>query len=275
MITTVSEERLLVVSDVHLGNRLFHARQPFVDFLRYARTHAYNLCINGDGIDIIQTTLTQISRDMSECSGEIRKFARDGLRVYYTVGNHDIVLEHFLDDWEILRLVPFLNVLSGDTRIRIEHGHLYDASFVNFPRMYTAATVLGGMALRIHPSVYKALKHTKFVVEKLGRLIVPPDTSIDRADIKETIPNEPLMFIERADEISRHGFNAVIFGHTHCWGQVRLSSGATYVNTGCWLFEPQYAEINQGQVTLKRVADCLAEPHLEPEVPSKELASAN
>jgi UDP-2,3-diacylglucosamine pyrophosphatase LpxH len=259
MITTISEERMVVVSDVHLGNRLFVARRTFLEFLKYARLSRYHLCINGDGIDIVQTTLSGLAHDLSPCSNELRKFVRDGLRVYYTVGNHDIVLEHFLDDWDIVRVSPFLNVLSGDRRIRVEHGHLYDEAFVTFPGIYKAATVLGGLALRVHPSAYKALERTKVVYETVRRWVAPQKHDPTEDD-GEVIPREPLMFRERACEISRHGFDAIIFGHTHCWGQVQLKTGATYVNTGSWFLEPHFAEINQGEVTLRRVADCLREP---------------
>ena len=91
MITNVSEERLLVVSDTHLGNPLFNARRPFVEFLRYASSNSWNVCINGDGVDIAQTSISRITRDLSECSTQLRRFTEHGLRVYYTVGNHDIV----------------------------------------------------------------------------------------------------------------------------------------------------------------------------------------
>ncbi|MDX1429141.1 MAG: hypothetical protein R3282_02585, partial [Rhodothermales bacterium] len=86
MRTTVTEQRLLVVSDVHLGNRLFRARQPFIEFLNYALANNYSLCINGDGVDIMQTSIMQISRDLAACTGPMQKFLRNGLKVYYVVG---------------------------------------------------------------------------------------------------------------------------------------------------------------------------------------------
>ncbi len=260
MITSITEQRLLVVSDVHLGNALFHARRPFVEFLRYARGAGFGLCINGDGVDIVQTTLRQITRDLSDCTTELKKFARDGLPVYYTVGNHDIILEHFLDDWEIVRLAPFLNLNSGDRRIRIEHGHLYDDSFVNHPRAYVVATLMGGLALRIHPRAYRALESIRPFVIGLSQRFGGVKAEGGPADGGETIPNEPPGFRERALEISRHGFDAVIFGHTHHEGSVTLGTGATYVNTGSWLFEPYFAEIDHGRVALRRVAEVLGGP---------------
>ena len=62
------------------------------------------------------------------------------------MGNHDIALEHFLTDVGRMRVVPFLSVTSGDKRIRVEHGHMYDDMFLRFPRMYYAFTLIGRLA---------------------------------------------------------------------------------------------------------------------------------
>ncbi len=249
MRTTVTESRLLVVSDVHLGNRLFRARQPFIEFLKYALENGYSLCINGDGVDIMQTSITQISRDLAACTGHLQKFVRNDLNVYYVVGNHDIVLEHFLDDWEIVRVVPFLNVLSGEKRIRIEHGHLYDDMFVRFPGFYHFVTILGGLALRIHPKVYHGLNRIKEVFLKLRR---GAKASIE-GDDKEYIEGEAPSFRDAAERVSHRGFDYVVFGHTHKIGQVRLGDGAVYMNTGSWMFRPHFVEITNGSVALKPV----------------------
>ncbi|MCA9047291.1 MAG: metallophosphoesterase [Planctomycetaceae bacterium] len=253
MITNIREDRLLVVSDTHLGNPMFNARRQFVEFLRYACANDWNVCINGDGVDIVQTTIARLSRDLSECAGQLRAFTARGLRVYYTVGNHDISLEHFLDDWDIIKVVPFLNVKSGDKRIRIEHGHLYDESFVNYPRIYRFSEILGGILLRIHPKLYRALEMSKPVVEGIGSMF--RKSGAERQDRTGSIPNEPPSFQPRAEEIATHGFDYVLFGHTHFEGEVRLNCGATYINTGSWLFEPHFAQIENGDVALRKVAE--------------------
>lgn len=257
MLISVSEERLLVVSDVHLGNGMFRSRRPFVEFLNFAAQNGYNLCINGDGVDIIQTSIRQVSRDLGECAASLRKFRHRDLRVYYVVGNHDIVLENFLDDWEVLHVVPFLNVTSGTQRIRIEHGHIYDPAFVKYPGVYTVAMVIGGIALRIHPQVYRACDKFKDVLRRVFRL--ESHSVSDDVELGERIPGEPPAFQQSAEEIAKHGFDYVLFGHTHCRGRVRLGSGAEYLNTGSWLFEPYYVEIDRGEVTMKPVADVIAQ----------------
>src|SRR5262249_41563349 len=126
VITNIREERMLVVSDIHLGNPLYRPRRRFVDFLRFACDNGYAVCVNGGGCALVQRPLAQVARALAGCNHEFARFASRGLPIYYTVGNHDIALERFLDDWGVVRMAPFLNVESGDRRIRIEHGHLYD-----------------------------------------------------------------------------------------------------------------------------------------------------
>jgi len=252
LITTVSQERMLVVSDIHLGNPLYRSRGPFVEVLQYACAHDLAVCINGDGVDIAQSSLPRLARDLAGCNREFARFARRGLPIYYTVGNHDIALELFLDDWGVLRVVPFLNLLSGDRRIRIEHGHVYDAMFVRYPRTYTVMTTLGALTLRLSPRVFRSLEVFNNALIALGewRHSGMETTEMRLAPVRG-IPGENPAFARAALEITERGFDAVIFGHTHCVGHVQFPNGASYYNTGLWHTNPHFAEVDQGRVTLR------------------------
>jgi len=262
MITTVREERLLVVSDVHLGNPLYRPSRPFVDFMRFACEREYAVCINGDGVDIVQSSITRLARDLGRCNREFARFAKVGLPIYYTVGNHDIALEQFLDDWGVVSVVPFLNVLSGDQRIRVEHGHIYDDMFVKYPRTYNMATLLGTMTLRMSssvfrdsPTVFRAFEGVNNVLTALGEWHQASGKRDDDASrLAREIPGERATFLRAALEIADRGFDAVIFGHTHRAGQVALPNGSTYYNTGLWHTDPFFAEVDHGRVTLQPVS---------------------
>jgi UDP-2,3-diacylglucosamine pyrophosphatase LpxH len=247
VITTVREERLLIVSDVHLGNSIFRARRLFLEFLGYARDRDFSVCINGDGVDIMQMSLARLTKDLGACAAQFAALARKGLRVHYVVGNHDVVLEHFLADWGTLHVVPFLNVLSGDQRIRVEHGHLYDVLFERYPRAYAAVTVLGGMALRIHPRLFHALSWTNEALIAIGDLQqrVLQERS-GQEPRPSPVPGERASYIDAAAEIAERGFDAVVFGHTHRVGTADLGQGRRYYNTGCWLADPYVLEIDHG-----------------------------
>ena len=134
MRTTATEERMFVVSDLHLGNPGSTARGRLVGFLDHALRQPALLCINGDGFDLVQTSFPRLAGDTLPVMAGLRRLLDADLRVYYVVGNHDMVLEHFLSDLVFSQISPFLNVCSGDRRIRVEHGHIYDPWFSPRPR---------------------------------------------------------------------------------------------------------------------------------------------
>jgi UDP-2,3-diacylglucosamine pyrophosphatase LpxH len=90
------EDRLIVLSDMHVGNPLSTARQSLRGFFEDARRGRFNVCINGDGFDILQANFSSLAHDSVEVLNCVRPHIDAGLKVYYVVGNHDIVLEQFL-----------------------------------------------------------------------------------------------------------------------------------------------------------------------------------
>lgn len=241
MITDIEAPRLAVISDLHLGNPFSKAKGPSVDFLAWSLRNGYDVCINGDGFEIAQASFTRIAQDVPEVFHALKALTSKGRNVYYVVGNHDIALEHFLNDWGGFKVAPFLNVSSGKSRIRVEHGHLYDPFFVRNPEMYEFLTWLGGFALKASPKLYKVWIafekfKSRFVWKKDGKGIV----------------GEHGNFVEAARELSERGFDSVVFGHTHHAGQVDLGDGRTYYNCGSWLMDTTYVEIADGRAELKR-----------------------
>jgi len=241
MITRVKEQRLLVISDLHLGNPFFKAKREINEFLDYAVKTNASICINGDGLDILQTSFRRISRDTPEVFSRFKKIADRGQRVYYVIGNHDLPLENFLENWGFVRVVPFLNVESADVRIHVEHGHLYDPLYLANPVIYAIATVFAGYLLKIAPPVYK--------------LWVWYESSRKKARSRRSgthgIKGEHNNYLEAAEEVMSRGFDTVIFGHTHGAGVVELGDGKQYVNTGTWLAKPNFVEIKDGVTELK------------------------
>ena len=250
MITTVREDRLAVVSDIHLGNVVFRARRPFLEFLRHALEQDFSVCINGDGVDMMHFSLRRLSKDLATCAARFADLSRAGRRVYYVVGNHDIVLEHFLSDWGLVQVVPFLNVLSGDRRVRIEHGHLYDDLFVGWPRTYSVVTYVGGIALRVHPGLFHLFDGAQ---RALGALAEVPRIVLRRPARPVRAPGERPCYADAAAEIADRGFDAVVLGHTHRAGEVDLGGGHRYYNTGSWLDDPHVLEIVEGATRLRPV----------------------
>jgi UDP-2,3-diacylglucosamine pyrophosphatase LpxH len=234
----IDEDRLLVISDLHLGNPVSTAPVRLLSFLDYAADIGASLCIDGDGFDMLQTSFSRLVSASLPVMSRLRRIQAAGGAVYYVVGNHDIVLEHFLDNVLSLQLSPFLNLRSGEARIRIEHGHLYDPFFSGHPELYTFATRLAGAALFLHKDTYK--------------LWTSLATKLDRHRRKRA--GDELTKVsychDAAEMLLQRGFDAVIFGHTHNAEVAQLASG-TYINSGNWLSGRTFVDIDRGQLTLR------------------------
>lgn len=238
MITSIKATQLVVISDLHLGNPFSDAKKQVIPFLKWAAAKGYDICINGDGLEIAQSSFNKIAFDVPELFRTLGDIRRKGREIYYITGNHDIALEHFLEDWGMMKVSPFLNVQSGESRIRIEHGHIYDPFFVKYPRLYEFLTHSAGYLLKIHPQLYKLWISfekmcSKFRARKTGIIGEHPN------------------FREAAEELSRRGFDAIVFGHTHHPGVKDLKGGSRYLNPGSWMLSTHYVLIENGSVNLK------------------------
>ena len=249
MLIETKLERLLVVSDMHLGNPYSEARRALGAFFDYAREGAFDVCINGDGFEILQASFASLAHDSVGVLDRIRSHVDAGLKVYYVVGNHDIVLEQFLQSWSNVQITPFLNVASGDQRIRIEHGHLYDPSFLRHPAMYEFLTKLAGPFLRLYPDSYRLWSYWESFHQRLSHW--RSDDWIERD-----------VYSRAADMLLRRGFDVVIFGHTHRPLDISLGPGQRYVNSGNWVRGGSFVEVQAGRVVLKHWNDGNPKPVL-------------
>jgi UDP-2,3-diacylglucosamine pyrophosphatase LpxH len=238
VILDIEEDRLFVVSDLHLGNPASTAATRILPFLDHVANAGASLCINGDGLDILQTRFKRIVSSGMPVLARFGAISDNGGRVYYVIGNHDLVLEHFFDSVLTFDVSPFLNVVSGDARIRIEHGHVYDPFFARYPDLYEFATRLAGVALFAPNDTYRVWT---WLAERLDRW------RRDRA-------GEDLTAVSychgAAEMLLGRGFDAVLFGHTHNAEHLQMPSGA-YVNCGNWLRGRTYVEIDHGRIDLK------------------------
>ncbi len=237
MIIETEQRRLLIVSDLHVGNPYSRAGRSLGAFFDFARREQFNVCINGDGFEILQASFSALAYDSVDVLNRIRAHIEAGLRVYYVVGNHDIVLENFLTNWSSIDITPFLNVTSGDLRVRVEHGHLYDPSFMRHPGLYELMTRLAGPLLRIYPDIYRVWNTYEEACQWVR--------SLGSSQLLERS-----VYYEAADMLLRRGFDVVVFGHTHKPEDVSLGEGRRYINAGNWVRGGSYVELVDGKMRL-------------------------
>ena len=107
-----------------------------------------------------------------------------------------------------------------------------------FPRAYSAATKLGGVALLFNADVYRGWTWASMHADARRRRRAGDDV------LGYSYCHEA------AEMLLQHGFDAVVLGHTHNAELVELPSG-TYVNTGNWLRGSSFVEIDSGKVFLR------------------------
>jgi UDP-2,3-diacylglucosamine pyrophosphatase LpxH len=239
VIIDIQEERLVVISDLHVGNPYSAASRNLGEFFEDARRRGYNLCINGDGFEILQARFASLAADSAGVLRSLRRLIDAGRRVFYVVGNHDIALENFLSAWSGIQITPFLNVTSGDARIRIEHGHLYDPSFVKSPRFYEFMTRAAGPFLHFYPDVYRIWTSYEELKHRVSGALRGKRSSVS-------------VYHDAARMLLRRGFDVVVFGHTHHAEEVVFEPGQRYFNSGNWVRGGTFVEIERGQVSLRR-----------------------
>ena len=168
---------------------------------------------------------------------------RGGKKVYYVLGNHDIHIEASLKKLGLFSVAPFLEVVSGDQRIHIEHGHIYDQRFRHFPRLYLHIASVLGKLLKVSPRFFQLyFKIEWFLFELINKRL-----NGNKAALIDTPSN-----LAAALKLFTRGFDIVILGHTHRHGLHTMEGGKIFANAGAWTSDKiHYLEIQQGSISLK------------------------
>jgi UDP-2,3-diacylglucosamine pyrophosphatase LpxH len=230
----VEEGKVLVLSDLHLGSPVSRAAERLPALIRFAEREGFALCINGDAIDLLQGSRTRLLAELVTLARDLRRFQQSGGRIFYVLGNHDLLVEHLLADLPV-DVVPFLNLTSAGRRIRIEHGHVYEPSFARWPGLYEFGGRLARPLLLARKDVY--------------RLWAAGQAANDRRRRRREQDGYP--YYRACAQLFDRGFDAMVLGHTHL-PEVTDRPGGLFVNAGDWMQRFTYVEIKAGDITLKR-----------------------
>ncbi len=240
----VREDHLCVISDLHLGNPAFVKRDYLKSFINYLAKNGISLCINGDGIDLLQNSKQKLLIDFQTLINSLKDFVRKGgKKIYYVRGNHDFSFESNLAQSGLPPIIPSLKVLSGNRQIHIEHGHIYDQPFQYYPRLHLHLSKVLGKLLKISPKFF----HLYFKIEWFLHKIQNGKVNGKKGPMLDTSGN-----LSAALKFFARGFDIVIFAHTHRHGLHVMDGGKILANAGAWTSEKShYLEIRHGAISLK------------------------
>lgn len=244
----VQEDHLCVISDLHMGNPIFRKNHSLANFLGHLAQNGTSLCVNGDGMDLLQFSIPKFAKDILETFKSIKDFFRSGTNeMYYVLGNHDVFLKTFLEDSGIFPVVSSLEVVSGDKRIHIEHGHLHDYLFRNYPKIYIKMARFFGKFIKIYPELF----YLYFKIEWLMDCLAFGFKNKKFRGYAASAEQSP-KHLRAAREILSRGFDIVIFGHSHRHGLHVLEDGKIFANAGTWTTRrSHFLEICKGSISLK------------------------
>ncbi|MBD3786097.1 MAG: UDP-2,3-diacylglucosamine diphosphatase [Sphingomonadales bacterium] len=215
--------RSLFVSDLHLGARGSRA----ADFLRFLQeTEAETIYLVGDILDIWHIGTVHWSATHDAILAELKTRARDGVRVVYLPGNHDVAMKRYYgapcDGFELAESV--IHEAADGQRYLVLHGDQCDARIFRWHVM----TRIGSRADAALRATDAWLRRQLHLTRERGII----EAMISGVNTLMTIGNG---FEARLIALARGaGLDGVICGHFHK-AALHETEGLLYANCGDWV----------------------------------------
>ena len=220
----------IVISDIHLGSNVCQAKTlaSFLSRIELGETDTDTLIINGDLFD--SWDFRKLKKDHWKILSQIRKIS-DTIKVIWISGNHDgpaDMVSHLIG-------VDFMNeysFISGDEKILILHGDIFDNVISKYPRLTKIADYIYRWL-----QIYVGLYFSNLAKRSSKTFLRCSQEVCDRA--------KSYCSIKKCESI--------ICGHTHL-ATTDVSESTNYYNSGCWTDHPcSYISIKDGSIKINYV----------------------
>lgn len=222
--------KTLIISDLHLGSDICQAKE-LEQFLEHIEKRCDRLILNGDVFDSID--FRRLKKHHWNVLSLLRKVS-DKIEVIWVCGNHDgtaDVVSHLLG----ITVVDEFEFESGDKKVLVLHGHVFDNFITKRPILTKIAETLYRWLQKIDKSHWLARK-----VKRGSKIYLRNTENIRKKSTKYA---------------HEKGCDIVCCGHTH-HAFADSSSPIQYFNSGSWVEKPcTFLEVNHGKVTLNSFQD--------------------
>ncbi len=232
----------IVISDLHLGSDVCQAKQ-IVDFLEQIKDDTLptrELILNGDVFD--SWDFRRLKKSHWKVLSLIRSLS-DHVKIVWTNGNHD----HPEDASTVAHLIgaevrDHYILDSGDRRILIFHGHIFDNFISDHPIITRVVDFFYGLLHKIDRS-YRLSKWAKHRSKTFLRC-------------SEKIEGQARKYAQRMN------CDTVLCGHTHL-EYVSEQADIKYYNSGSWCEKPcTYLTVLDGQCAVNHYLGPISAPML-------------
>lgn len=238
--------RSLFVSDIHLGCRHAHVDE-FLKFLD--QYHPERIFIVGDFIDWWKLQKSHAWQQVfNDILCRLYELSEQGVRIYYTPGNHDAFLRLFSWNFSFVKVQDeFVIKLADGRKFLVTHGDKFDrvecaARWVSVVASYgydallSANRLLSCLRRQSAGDTYSFSNSVKRTVKQFVRYI---------SDFEHRL----------ADHARSKGCDGVICGHIHTPTSAEIF-GIDYCNTGDWVENcTAFVEYDTGVLELIRYFD--------------------
>ncbi len=207
----------IVISDLHLGSDVCQAKQivEFLELIKDETLQCRELILNGDVFD--SWDFRRLKKHHWKVLSVIRSLS-DHVKIVWTSGNHD-----YPEDASTVAHLIGAEVLdhyvmnSGDRRILIFHGHIFDNFISDHPIITNVVDFFYGLLHKVDRS-HRLSKWAKHQSKTFLRC-------------SEKIKNQAKKYAQRM------GCNMVLCGHTHL-EYIDEEGEIKYYNSGSWCEKP-------------------------------------
>jgi UDP-2,3-diacylglucosamine pyrophosphatase LpxH len=220
----------IIISDIHLGSNVCQAKTliSFLEKIESGEINTEKLIINGDLFD--SWDFRKLKKDHWKILSCIRKLS-DTIKTIWISGNHDgpaDMVSHLIG-------VEFMNeysFTSGEDKILILHGDIFDNVISKYPRL----TKLADYLYR-YIQVYAGFYYSSLAKRSSKTFLRCSQQVCERAKFY----------------CSTKKCDIVICGHTHL-ATNDVSGSTSYYNSGCWTDHPcSYISIKNGGIKINYV----------------------
>jgi len=222
----------IIISDIHLGSANCQAKAlaVFLESILDGRCSAAQLIIAGDVFDSID--FRRLKKTHWKILSLIRHLS-DKMPITWICGNHDVsaeIISHLLG----VDVQDQYVLLSGQRRILVIHGHVFDDFIDEHPILTALADCIYDLLQRIDRTHYVAR-----LAKRRSKTFIHCTAKIERLSRQYA---------------RTQGCAAVVCGHTHN-AVAKTDGDVHYFNSGCWTELPAtYLTVDQGQIKLWQYA---------------------
>lgn len=223
------------ISDAHIRTDKSHRCRTLVRFLHDIRSQLTNLYILGDLFEFWFEYNLVFPKDYFTPLAALYNLIQDGKRVHYILGNHEVTIGRFLNNFGFtVHPGPTVLKING-MRVLLEHGNKIDK------RLWTTLWE-SLLTSKVNHTLYRMLH------PDLGIFLAQGIAYLSR---KQHRSERLESMLENYARRRLHDVDAVILGHSHQPMIKKYPGKKYYINTGDWVNHYSYAIIDGNGISLK------------------------